>query len=144
MLQCLLAPRALRAAAAARGRALGTATGTGTGTANTEVVDDFLPPAAFHDMLTERHGVEFFAGVPDSLLKDYCGYVTDHVDTRNHLIAANEGGAMAAAAGHYMATGKIPLVYMQNSGLGNIINPLLSLSTKHVYGLPALLCTTGN
>ena len=99
---------------------------------------DFLSPPDFHRLLTE-HGVEFFTGVPDSLLKNYCAYVTDNVKKENHLIAANEGGAMAAAAGHYLATGRTPLVYLQNSGLGNIVNPLLSLSSKHVYGLPSLL-----
>ena len=100
---------------------------------------DYLDPAAFHDLLTREHGVEFFAGVPDSLLKNYCSYVMDTVAPSNHLIAANEGGALASAAGHYLATGHTPLVYLQNSGLGNIINPLLSLSTRHVYSLPALL-----
>lgn len=100
---------------------------------------DFLDPADFHKLLTEEHGVEFFAGVPDSLLKNYCAYITDNVSPDRHLIAANEGGALAAGAGHYMATQNIPLIYLQNSGLGNIVNPLLSLSSKHVYGLPALL-----
>ena len=99
---------------------------------------DFLDPPIFHKLLTKQ-GVKFYTGVPDSLLKNYCAYITDNVESRNHLVAANEGGAMAAAAGHYLATGCTPVVYLQNSGLGNIINPMLSLSSKHVYGLPALL-----
>lgn len=99
---------------------------------------DFPAPSSFHQIL-EDHGVEFFTGVPDSLLKNYCAHVTDDVGAEDHPIAANEGGALAAAAGHYLATGRTPLVYLQNSGLGNIVNPLLSLSSKHVYGLPSLL-----
>ena len=63
-------------------------------------------------------GVTFFTGVPDSLLKSFCAYVTDNCGD-NHVIAANEGGAIGLAAGHYLATGKPALVYMQNSGQGN-------------------------
>ena len=71
----------------------------------------------FVDCLRET-GVEFFTGVPDSLLKSFCAYVTDTCG-ENHVIAANEGGAVGLAAGHYLATGKPALVYMQNSGQGN-------------------------
>lgn len=81
--------------------------------------------------------VEFFTGVPDSLLKHFCCCVDERA--KNHLIAANEGSAMGLAIGHHLATGKLPLVYMQNSGLGNIVNPLLSLASKEVYGIPMLL-----
>ena len=81
----------------------------------------------FYDSL-KRNGVDFFTGVPDSLLKDFCLYVSDNSSTENHIISANEGGAIALAMGHYLATSKVPLVYMQNSGFGNIINPLLSLA----------------
>ena len=83
------------------------------------------------------YGINFYTGVPDSLLKNLCAYVTDHA--KNHIIAANEGGAMGIAAGHYLATGQIPVVYMQNSGEGNIINPLASLVDKEVYNIPVLL-----
>ena len=83
------------------------------------------------------YGINFYTGVPDSLLKNLCAYVTDHAE--NHIIAANEGGAMGIAAGHYLATGQIPVVYMQNSGEGNIINPLASLVDKEVYNIPVLL-----
>lgn len=82
-------------------------------------------------------GVDFVAGVPDSLLKDFCAYIADHVP--NSVIAANEGGAVALAAGHHLATGGLPMVYLQNSGLGNIINPLLSLADKEVYALPMVI-----
>lgn len=85
------------------------------------------------------NGVDFFAGVPDSLLKNICAYITDHVSNEKHVIAANEGTAVGIAAGHYMATGRLPLVYMQNSGLGNTVNPLLSLADEKVYSLPLLL-----
>lgn len=83
--------------------------------------------------------VDFFTGVPDSLLKNICAYITDHASREKHIIAANEGAAVGIAAGHYMASGRIPLVYMQNSGLGNTVNPLLSLADEKVYSFPLLL-----
>jgi phosphonopyruvate decarboxylase len=84
-------------------------------------------------------GIDFFVGVPDSLLKHICAYITDHVDPSYHIICANEGNALALAAGSYFATEKIPLVYLQNSGIGNMINPLLSLNDPEVFGIPALI-----
>ncbi len=92
----------------------------------------------FYDTLA-AYGINFYAGVPDSLLKNLCAYITDHADANHNIIAANEGGAMGLAAGHYLATGQIPVVYMQNSGEGNIINPLASLTDKEVYNIPILL-----
>lgn len=86
-----------------------------------------------------NNGVDFFTGVPDSLLKDICAYITDKTSKKHHVIAANEGGAIALATGHHLATGKTPLVYMQNSGIGNAINPLLSLTDSAVYSIPLLL-----
>ena len=83
-------------------------------------------------------GVDFYAGVPDSLLKPVCFYLADHAGDK-HVVAANEGGAVALACGYHLATGKVPLVYMQNSGQGNAINPLLSLADPEVYGIPLLL-----
>ena len=91
-----------------------------------------------HKLLLSR-GVDFYTGVPDSLLKDFSSYLFDHIPGDRHIIAANEGSAIGIAAGHYLATGRIPLVYMQNSGLGNSVNPLLSLNDSAVYGLPALM-----
>ncbi len=84
-------------------------------------------------------GVSLFTGVPDSLLADFCAYVTDHAPDSDHVITANEGNAIALAAGHYLGTGEPALVYMQNSGLGNAVNPLLSLADEEVYSLPMLL-----
>lgn len=84
-------------------------------------------------------GVEFFAGVPDSLLKNLCAYITDNIARENNIIAANEGGAVALAAGYHLATGKTGCVYMQNSGEGNAVNPLLSLMDADVYKMPLLL-----
>ena len=84
-------------------------------------------------------GVEFFTGVPDSLLKDICAYITDNTSSENHIISANEGNAISIAIGHHLATKKVPLVYLQNSGLGNIINPLLSLADPDVYSIPMIL-----
>jgi phosphonopyruvate decarboxylase len=97
-----------------------------------------LAPDGFYDALTTR-GFTFFTGVPDSLLKDLCAYVTDQVDEQHHVIAANEGGAAALAAGHFVATGAPGVVYMQNSGQGNAVNPLVSLADPDVFGIPMLL-----
>lgn len=83
-------------------------------------------------------GVDFFTGVPDSLLKSFCAYVTDTCG-ESHVIAANEGGAVGLAAGHYLATGNPALVYMQNSGQGNAVNPLCSLADPDVYSIPMVL-----
>lgn len=87
----------------------------------------------------QKEGVEFYAGVPDSLLKNVCAYITDHFDERHNIIAANEGGAVALAAGYHLATGKVGCVYMQNSGEGNAVNPLASLTDREVYHIPLLL-----
>ena len=87
----------------------------------------------------KQSGIDFFAGVPDSLLKNFCSYITDHTDSQNHIIAANEGGAIALACGHYLATRRYGLVYMQNSGQGNAANPLVSLADPDVYSIPMLL-----
>ncbi len=97
-----------------------------------------ISPKFFYDTLASN-GINFYAGVPDSLLKNLCAYITDHADAAHNIIAANEGGAMGLAAGHYLATNQIPVVYMQNSGEGNIINPLASLTDKDVYNIPVLL-----
>lgn len=84
-------------------------------------------------------GVRFFTGVPDSLLNDFCLYLCHNYDNEHHVMAANEGNAIGIAAGNYMATGNIPVVYMQNSGIGNATNPLLSLAHQTVYGIPLIL-----
>lgn len=89
--------------------------------------------------LLKENGISCFTGVPDSLLKDFCAYVTDNTNEKEHIITANEGNAIALAAGHYLATSKPALVYMQNSGLGNSVNPLLSLTDEEVYNIPCLL-----
>ena len=82
---------------------------------------------------------DFFAGVPDSQLKALCSYLYDEYGVSNrHVIAANEGNAVALAAGYHLATGKTPVVYLQNSGLGNIVNPVASLLNGKVYGIPCL------
>ena len=97
-----------------------------------------IRPQFLYDTLA-AYGIDFYAGVPDSLLKNLCAYITDHADECHNIIAANEGGAMGMAAGHYLATRQIPVVYMQNSGEGNIINPLASLTDPDVYNIPVLL-----
>ena len=97
-----------------------------------------LQPKLFVETLN-AYNIDFYTGVPDSLLKNICAYITDNLPSKQNIIAANEGGAMGIAAGYYLATGKIPVVYMQNSGEGNIINPLASLTDKEVYSIPVLL-----
>ena len=97
-----------------------------------------IKPTDFFHQLT-NNGIEFFTGVPDSLLKEFCLCVNDNVSDLDHIITANEGNAIALAAGNYMAKKSIPLVYMQNSGLGNAINPLLSLCDPDVYSIPLIV-----
>lgn len=92
------------------------------------------------EKLAEIIGSDFYTGVPDSHLKALCDYLmgTFGIDRRHHIIAANEGSCTAIAAGYYLATGRIPVVYMQNSGEGNIINPAASLLNDKVYGIPVI------
>ena len=97
-----------------------------------------IRPEFFIEAFREK-GIDCFAGVPDSLLKNICAYITDHFDAQHNIIAANEGAAVGLAAGHYLATGQPACVYMQNSGEGNIINPLASLTDQEVYNIPVLL-----
>jgi len=97
-----------------------------------------VDPQTFYNALV-KSGVEFFTGVPDSLLSPLCACIAEHATEDKHIITANEGAAIALAAGNYLATAKPSLVYMQNSGLGNAINPLLSLADPSVYAVPMLL-----
>ena len=92
------------------------------------------------ERFVEIIGAEFYTGVPDSQLKALCNYLmhTYGIDKKHHIIAANEGNCAALAAGYHLATGKTPVVYMQNSGEGNIINPVASLLNDKVYAIPAL------
>ena len=85
-------------------------------------------------------GCDFYTGVPDSQLKALCNYLmnTFGIDEKHHIIAANEGNCTALAAGYHLATGKVPVVYMQNSGEGNIINPVASLLNDKVYAIPCI------
>lgn len=84
-------------------------------------------------------GVDFFTGVPDSTLKHFTNYLLSKKGIGGaHIVAANEGNAVALAAGHYLATKKPALVYLQNSGIGNIINPVTSLTDHEVYGIPVI------
>ena len=97
-----------------------------------------IKPTDFFDQLA-IHGVDFFSGVPDSLLKEFCLCIDDRIPSDKHIITANEGNAVALAAGYYLANKTLPLVYMQNSGLGNAVNPLLSLCDPEVYSIPMLV-----
>lgn len=88
----------------------------------------------------EKHSISFFTGVPDSLLGKFCDYLmnTYGIAPQRHLVAHNEGGCVALASGYHLATGKVPCVYMQNSGIGNALNPITSLTHPKVYGIPML------
>ncbi len=97
-----------------------------------------MKPKELFDYLKEKN-INCFCGVPDSLLKDFCAYIEDNTSQNEHTITANEGNAIALACGNYLASGNIALVYMQNSGIGNCINPLLSLSDEEVYNIPLLM-----
>lgn len=97
-----------------------------------------IDPARFLQACRE-HGLTFFTGVPDSLLKHLNSQIMADLPADRHVIAANEGAAVGIAIGHYLRTGQPAAVYLQNSGIGNLINPLLSLADPDVYGIPMLL-----
>ncbi|MDF2544547.1 MAG: phosphonopyruvate decarboxylase [Herbinix sp.] len=91
-----------------------------------------------YEFLNEKD-IQFFAGVPDSQLKPFCDYLSVRLGIgKEHIIAANEGNAVALAAGYHLATGKIGMVYLQNSGLGNAVNPITSLTDAEVYAIPVV------
>ncbi|MFA6408211.1 MAG: phosphonopyruvate decarboxylase [Candidatus Paceibacterota bacterium] len=95
-------------------------------------------PEQFVESL-RRNGITFFTGVPDSLLKDFLAYIEAEIPRENHITAANEGGAIGIATGYHLATSGVAAVYMQNSGLGNATNPLISLADPDVYSIPMML-----
>ncbi len=91
--------------------------------------------ATFHSILD----ADFYAGVPDSLLKPLCDFLYQRYGvSERHIVAANEGNAVGLAAGYHLATGRVPVVYMQNSGIGNAVNPICSLLNEQVYGIPCI------
>lgn len=92
----------------------------------------------FFDCLIENE-LTFFTGVPDSLLKNLCACIRDNCDKKHNITAANEGNAIGIACGYHLATGKTGVVYMQNSGIGNAVNPLISLADEDVYKIPVLM-----
>lgn len=93
--------------------------------------------AYFVEKILEK--VEFFSGIPDSLLKEFNQCIMDKCTDNNHVIPANEGSAVSLASGYYLSKDKIPMVYMQNSGIGNSLNPLISLLDKYVYSIPLIM-----
>lgn len=97
-----------------------------------------IDPKEFYDALVGE-GLDLFAGVPDSLLKDFCACVFSNAPAERNIITANEGNAVGIACGYHVATNKAAVVYMQNSGEGNIVNPLLSIADSDVYSIPMLL-----
>ena len=88
--------------------------------------------------ILKKNKIEFFTGVPDSVLENFCNSLT-RLNKNKHIISANEGGAVSIAAGYNLSTKKIPVVYFQNSGLGNTINPITSIIHKEIYGIPMIL-----
>jgi len=92
----------------------------------------------FYNLL-DKNGIRFYCGVPDSLLKDFCAFIEANISPEKHIITANEGNAIALAAGVFLSTKNPGLVYMQNSGEGNALNPLVSLVDENVYSIPVLL-----
>ena len=97
-----------------------------------------IDPVEFIQAL-EKKNIRFVSGVPDTILKNVCACFTDRLPAERHIIATNEGSAVGLAIGHYLATGHPGLVYMQNAGLGNVVNPLASLADPQVYGIPMVL-----
>ena len=97
-----------------------------------------IDPARFVEVCREQ-GLSFYTGVPDSLLKQLCSHVMQALPREQHVIAANEGAAVGIAIGHYLRTGEPAIVYLQNSGFGNMVNPLMSLADPEVYGIPMLV-----
>lgn len=92
----------------------------------------------FHQIL-KKHGIEYFAGVPDSQLREFCDCLMEQYGISDqHMITPNEGTSVGCAAGYHLATGKVPCVYMQNSGIGNAVNPVASLLNTKVYAIPTL------
>ena len=97
-----------------------------------------ISPQGFCDVLG-KYGIAFFCGVPDSLLKNLCAYIDDNFSAEQHIITANEGNAVGLAMGRFLGSHAPAAVYMQNSGLGNAVNPLTSLADPQVYSIPMLL-----
>ena len=88
--------------------------------------------------LLKKNGSDFFTGVPDSVLKEL-SFTLQNKNKKNHVIATNEGSAVSIGIGHYLSTRKLPIIYMQNSGLSNALNPLISIANKKVYSIPLIL-----
>ena len=94
-----------------------------------------INPKNFTNILN-KNGINFYTGVPDSLMKSFCNYIEGK---KNHISSVSEGSAIGIGIGYHLATGKIPLIYFQNSGIGNIVNPIISLVNKKVFNIPLLL-----
>jgi len=96
-----------------------------------------INPLEFYNAI-KANGIEFFTGIPDSLLREFCFCIDENTSKSNHIISSNEGASIGLAIGYNLSTNKIPIVYLQNSGLGNIINPYTSLVHKSVFNIPVL------
>ena len=96
-----------------------------------------INPSLFYNKITSK--IDFISGVPDSLLKEFNACILENHPKNQHIIAPNEGVSLSLAIGNYISTGKISLIYLQNSGFGNLFNPLISLADKDIYGIPLLI-----
>ena len=97
-----------------------------------------MEATVFIEKIRKDLDIDYYAGVPDSLLKPLCNTLWKNCGRSNFFVCANEGAAAALCAGHYLASGKPGMVYMQNSGIGNAVNPIASLLDRRVYGIPVL------
>ena len=88
--------------------------------------------------LLKKNNCDFFTGVPDSVLKELSSFLQNK-NKKNHIIATNEGSAVSLGIGNYLSTKKVPCIYMQNSGLSNALNPLISIAHEKVYSIPLIL-----
>ena len=88
--------------------------------------------------LLKKNNSNFYTGVPDSVLKEL-SFALRNKGTKNHIIATNEGSAVSLGIGNYLSTKKVPCIYMQNSGLSNALNPLISIAHEKVYSIPLIL-----
>jgi phosphonopyruvate decarboxylase len=84
----------------------------------------------------EKNNLNFFSGVPDSVLKNFTNLL---INKSSHVLATNEGSAVSIGIGYHLSFNKLPCIYMQNSGLANAINPLISIAHKGVYSIPMMM-----
>ena len=88
--------------------------------------------------ILKKNKIDFYTGIPDSILKSLSKALSGY-NKNKHIIATNEGSAVSLGIGYYLSTKKLPAIYLQNSGLGNIVNPIVSIAHEKIYSIPMLL-----